>query len=99
MDIDTTLKTQVYGNPKESLNALFGGKEGDAQVRDEESEQDKDFWEELAALTASGRFGKCWGCNSEDHLKNKCPLRREGQVGKSEAMRNQRRMSRGDSFQ
>ena len=98
-DIDSTLKFQVYGKTKEGINALFGGEEGDAQVRDEESEQDTDFWEEMAALTASGRFGKCWGCNSEDHLKNKCPLRREGPGGKSDAMRNQQRLSRGDSFQ
>jgi hypothetical protein len=100
-DADDQLQNFVRGQSTggKTINSMFGREEGDQQVRDNESEDTNDFWEEIAALTATGKFGRCWGCDSEDHLKNQCPLRREGLQGRNEAMRNQKRHQRGASFQ
>jgi hypothetical protein len=98
---DAELQNFVRGQSTggKTINSIFGQEEGDQQVRENESEDTQDFWEEIAALTATGKFGRCWGCDSEDHLKSECPLRREGLHGRNEAMRNQKRHRRGASFQ
>ena len=102
---DTDLKDFVKrrGDGNTAINSIFGQEEGDQQVKDNESPDTFNFWEEeLAAITASGKYGRCWGCDSEDHLKSHCPLRREGPSGRRQAQKNQQRFgyrSTGSSFQ
>ena len=68
-----------------SIQSIFGNELGDEQVKQDETEEDREYWHgdcQAMAPQAGSSVRRCYHCHKPGHLKRQCPQRRTGGRGR-----------------
>ena len=84
MDVDSMYA--VGRQAGSSIQSIFGTELGDEQVEQDETDEDRGYWEdgELQAMDpqSGSSVRRCYHCHKPGHLKRQCPQRRNGSRGR-----------------